>query len=122
MSNRATYKGLMIVLVMTLMGGVVWADGRSIAGSEKTQTLAFEGTRTLLSGLEGEQVCATIINRSEKTASIQLTLIDDGIGGSTMKSFAKGESAALCGRDTESVSVECLGPKTCAFTWSVDTF
>ncbi|MBW2724574.1 MAG: hypothetical protein JRE71_09320, partial [Deltaproteobacteria bacterium] len=78
MKIRASYKGLMIVLGMALMGGFASADGRTIAGAEKTQTLAFEGTRTLLSGLNGERVCATIVNRSEKTALIQLGLIDDG--------------------------------------------
>lgn len=94
----------------------------TIAGSEKTQTLAVEGTRTLLSGLEGEPVCATIINRSEKTASIQLTLTDDAGPSDTTKLIAKGESAALCGVDTASVAVECLGPSKCAFTWSVDRY
>jgi hypothetical protein len=74
-----------------------------------------------LSGLEGESVCATIVNRSEKSALIQLTLTDDGMSN-TNELIAKGVSAALCGVDTASVSVDCLGPKKCTFTWSVDTF
>ena len=121
MKNRATYKGLLIVLAITLMGGVVWADGRTIAGSEKSQSVSFESSRTLLSGLEGEPVCATIVNRSDKNALIQLTLTDDGMSN-TNELIAKGKSAALCGVDTASVSVDCLGPKKCTFTWSVDKF
>ena len=121
MGHRAAYKGLLIVLGITLMSGVVWADGNTIAGSGRTQNLGFEDTRTLVSGLAGENVCATIINRSDKTGLIEITLTDD-LAGTTTSQIAKSKSSALCGMDTESVAVECLGPQRCAFTWSIDKF
>lgn len=118
MRNRA---GLLIVTGIALLAGSAWADGNTLAASAKTQTLSFEGTRTLLSGLAGTDVCTTIINRSDKTGLIELTLTDDEAGTSTSQ-IAKAKSSALCGMDTEAVAVECLGPKKCAFTWSVDKF
>jgi hypothetical protein len=71
--------------------------------------------------LEGTDVCTTIINRSAKTAVIELTVTDD-VAGTTTSQIAKSKSSALCGIDTEAVSVECLGPKKCSFTWSIDRF
>ena len=118
MRNRA---GLLIVIGIALLAGSAWADGNTLAASAKKQTLSFEGTRTLLSGLGGTDVCTTIINRSDKTGLIELTLNDDGAGVTTSQ-IARAKSSALCGMDTESVAVECLGPKKCAFTWSVDKF
>ena len=105
---------------------LVWADGNTIAASGKTQTLGFQATRTLASGLsngsdEGTAVCATLINRSDTPGLIQLTLTDVFAGTATSQ-IAKRKSSALCGEDTESVSVTCLGPSKCAFGWSVDSF
>ena len=121
MKKRATYKGLLIVLGITLTGGIALADGNTIAASAKKQTLAFQASRTLLSGLNGEDVCTTIINRSDKTGLIQLTLTDDNAAAS-ISVIPKRKSQALCVINTESVEVECLGPKKCAFIWSVDKF
>jgi len=121
MKNGTAYKGLLIVLGITLTGGIALAGGNTIAASAKKQTLAFQATRTLLSGLEGEDVCTTIINRSDKTGLIQLTLTDDG-AASSISVIPKSKSSALCVIDTEAIEVECLGPKKCAFTWSVDKF
>lgn len=86
-----------------------------------TQTLSFEGTQTLLSGLAVTDVCATIINRSDRTGLIRLTLTDV-LAGTTTSQIAKAKSSGLCGEDMESVSVTCLGPSKCAFTWSIDKF
>ncbi|MCP5043066.1 MAG: hypothetical protein GY944_18735 [bacterium] len=121
MKNRASYIGLMVGLGAMLAGGTVAADGNQIAASQKSQTLASPDSLTLLSGLSGEKVCTTIVNVSEKTAVIQLTLTDDSMGSVT-STIAKGKSSALCEMDAEMVEVECLGPRKCAFTWSVDRF
>ena len=64
-----------------MMSGVAMAGGNTIAASEKSSTLASGDTRTLASGLsipmdKGVDACATIVNRSEKTAVILLTLTD----------------------------------------------
>ena len=121
MSHRNLLKGMLIVLATSLLGGLVWADGNTLAASAKTQTLSFENTRTLVAGLDGTDVCATIVNRSESTGLIEITLTDD-VAATTTSQIKKSKSSALCGMDTDSVSVECLGPKKCAFTWSVDEF
>jgi hypothetical protein len=121
MKIRNSYKGLLIVVGITLMSGSVMADGNTIAASSKKQALSFESSGTLLSGLNGEDVCATIVNRSNKTGLIELMLTDDG-AGVTSSQIGKNESSALCGMDTDSVTVTCLGPGRCVFTWSVDKF
>jgi hypothetical protein len=121
MMNRSLYTGLFIALAIMLTGGMAWAGGNTIAGSLKTQTLGFETRVKLLSGLDGQDVCTTIINRSERTGLILLTVTDDE---DVIKSLeiAKSKSSALCGLNTEAVAIECLGPRTCAFTWEVDKF
>jgi hypothetical protein len=121
MMNRNSYTGLFIALAIMLTGGMAWANGNTIAGSPKTQTLHFETVVTLLSGLEGQDVCTTIVNRSEKTGLIQLT-VTDGDAGTKISEIPRSKSSALCGLDTDTVAIECLGPRTCAFTWSVDKF
>ena len=121
MKISETFKGQMIVLGIALVSGIASADGNTIAASAKKQTLAFQATRTLLSGLNGEDVCATIVNRSDKTGVILLNMTDDG-ASTTSAVIAKAKSAALCVINTETVEVECIGPKKCAFTWSVDRF
>ncbi len=121
MNNRTKRAGLLVAFALVLASGTTWADGRTVAASGKTQTLAFEGVVTLISGLEGTDVCATIINRSEKIGLIEITVTDDAAGTTTAQ-IERSKSAALCGLDTEAVSLECLGPKKCAFTWSVDRF
>ncbi len=119
MFHRTSTVALLVALGLTIAGGTVWAN--TIAESAKSQTLAFESTLTLLAGLEEEDVCVTIVNRSDKTGLIEVTLTDSGMGTSTSQ-IAKSKSSALCGVDTDSISLECLGPKKCAFTWNVSRF
>lgn len=121
MKKKMNYVGPLAFLAIALAAGFASADGNTIAASAKTQTLAFTTTQTLISGLDATDVCTTIINRSDKTAVIELTVTDD-VGGTTTSQIAKSKSSALCGIDTEAVSVECLGPKRCSFTWSIDRF
>ena len=104
-----------------LMAGGVSADGNTIAGSAKSQTLGSTATRVLMANLDGESACATIVNRSEKTAVIELTVADDAAGTATAQ-IAKSKSLALCDQNLDEVSVECLGPNKCAFTWDVSKF
>jgi hypothetical protein len=126
MTIQSILKTLLVTGALLMMSGVAMAGGNTIAASEKSSTLAFGDTRTLASGLsipmdKGVDACATIVNRSEKTAVILLTLTDFEATTSSA-SIAKGTSRGLCLKDMESVVVECLGPKKCAFTWSVDRF
>ena len=119
MTNRASYKGLLIVLGITLMSGIAWADTMAASHGRMAQKLASTSTQTLVSGLNGEDACATIHNRH--LSVIELTLTDDQAGTSTVQIPAF-SSQALCLSDTESVAVECIGTSTCQFLWSVDSF
>lgn len=119
--NRILLGTLGLLTGLCLAAGGVAADGNTIAGSAKAQTLASPFTRVLLAGLGGRDVCATIVNRSEKNATVEITLTDDGAGTSTAQ-VPKSKSLALCGIDTDEVSVACLGPNKCAFTWDVSRF
>ena len=92
-----------------------------VVGVEKSQKLKFQATRVLVDGLSGTDVCATIVNRSESSGLIEITLTDDSLGTTTSR-IAKGKSSALCGMKTDKVSVECLGLAKCTYTWSVDRF
>lgn len=126
MTIESILKTLLVTGALLMMSGVAMAGGNTIAASEKSSTLAFQDARTLASGLsipmdKGVDACATIVNRSEKTAVILLTLTDFEAVASNA-SIAKGTSRGLCLKDMESVVVECLGPKKCAFTWSIDRF
>jgi hypothetical protein len=127
MTIQSILKTLLVTGALLMMSGVAMAGGNTIAASEKSSTLAFQDARTLASGLSIPldkglvDACATIVNRSEKTAVILLTL-EDFEATTSSTSIAKGTSRGLCLKDTESVVVECLGPKKCAFTWSVDRF
>ena len=125
MYRQSILRTLLATGGLLAMAGVAMAGGNTIAASGKTQTLAFEDSRTLASGLSdgneaGTDVCATIINQSDKNGRIELTLTDVS-AGTTTSQIAKAKSSALCGQDTESVGVTCLGPNKCAFTWSVDS-
>jgi hypothetical protein len=117
---------LLVTGALLTMTGVAVAGGNTIAASAKTSTLSASASRTLASGLsdgvdKGTDVCATIINRSDKTGLIGLTLTDV-LAGTTTSQIAKAKSSGLCGEDMESVAVTCLGPSKCAFTWSIDKF
>lgn len=127
MFKRTRTKTLLIAVALVAVSGIAIAGGNTIASSAKSQTLVVGDTRTIASGLSdpgnesGERICATIVNRSENTAVIQLTLTDV-FGGTDTMDISKAKSSALCRDDSEAVSVMCLGPKKCAFTWSVDKF
>ena len=126
MRKNKAFQTTLLVGSLLIATGIAVAGGNTIAGSERSQTLAFEGVRTLASGLSdldenGTDVCTTIVNRSENEAVIRLTLTDVFDATVTMD-INKSKSSALCEDETEAVSVECMGPKKCAFTWSIDRF
>lgn len=126
MSHQWILRTLLATGALLTMTGIALAGGNTIAASAKTSTLSASDSRTLTSGLSdgvdtGTDVCATIINRSDKTGLIRLTLTDV-LAGTTTSQIAKAKSSGLCGEDMESVSVTCLGPSKCAFTWSIDKF
>ena len=118
---RAFNKGWAVVIAITLVSGVAWATGNTIAASAKTQKVSFGSTDMLASGLDATDVCVTITNRSEKAGLIQVTLTDEEQSTSMMQ-VPKEKALALCGDNTETVEVECLGPKSCYYRWSVDKF
>lgn len=126
MFHQSMIKHLLVTAVSIVIAGAAAAGGNTIAMSAKTSTLLALDVRVLASGLgivddAGTDVCTTIVNRSEKTAVIELTLTDV-FAVSTTSEIPKSKSSALCLEDNNSVSVTCLGPKKCAFTWSIDKF
>jgi hypothetical protein len=126
MTIQSILKTLLVTAALMAMSGTALANGNTIAASGKSATLGVGMTRTLASGLGvandfGTDVCTTIINRSDKTGLILLTLTDE-VAASNSTTIPKAKSLGLCRKDTLMVEVECLGPKKCAFTWSVDKF
>ncbi|MBW2294834.1 MAG: hypothetical protein JRG89_23160 [Deltaproteobacteria bacterium] len=126
MTTQSILKTLLVTGALMGMSGVAMAGGNTIAASAKKSTVVFGASRILASGLaeigdKGPDVCATIVNSSDKTALILLTLTD-AFAATSNTTIAKGTSLGLCLEDAESVEVECLGPKKCSFTWSIDRF
>ena len=126
MTIQSIFRTLLVTGALLAISGPALADGNTIAASGKSSTLGVGMTRTLASGLGvpgdfGTDVCTTIVNRSDKTGLIQLTLTDDN-AASASTTIPKAKSLGLCRQDTLMVEIECLGPKKCAFTWSVDQF
>ncbi|MBW2291928.1 MAG: hypothetical protein JRG94_06410 [Deltaproteobacteria bacterium] len=123
---QSIFKTLLVTGALMGMSGVAMAGGNTIAASAKKSTVVPGESRTLASGLgeaddKGPDLCATILNSSDKTADILLTLTDVFVASTpSTATIAKGTSLGLCLKDVESVEVECLGPKKCAFTWSID--
>jgi hypothetical protein len=126
MFRKSMIKISLVAVASLVVAGIGAAGGNTIAMSGKTSTLSASTTRVLATGLgvlgdSGTDVCATIVNRSEKTAVIELTLTDVFAATSTSQ-ISKAKSSALCLEENNSVSVTCLGPGKCAFTWSIDKF
>ncbi len=72
MTIQSIRKSLLVSTAILTMAGVASAGGNTIAASAKSQNLATNSSITLASGLSvfndfGTDVCATIMNRSEKT-------------------------------------------------------
>ena len=125
MSGKSILSILLVGGLLTV-AGVALAGGNTIASSAQSQTLKVNNSITLASGLSdldanGTDVCATIVNQSASNTVIVLT-VTDVVAVTTTMQIAKAKSSALCGEDTEAVSVMCLGPTKCAFTWSIDKF
>jgi hypothetical protein len=90
--------------------------GRTIAGPGTT-TLAASAEETILSGLPGNDVCATVTNSG--SSAVQLTIVGSGQG---QVSIATRKTLTLCRENAQSITLVCqaVGSGSCSATWRVD--
>lgn len=90
--------------------------GRTLAGPGTTTILA-SAEETILSGMPGNDVCATVTNSG--SAAVTLTL--NG-GGQSQVSIPTRKTLSLCRENAQSVTLTCqaVGTGTCTASWRVD--
>jgi len=90
--------------------------GRTLAGPGTT-TIAASAEETILSGLPGNDVCATVTNSG--TSAVTLTIVGSGQGQASIPSR---RTLALCRENAQSISLTCqaVGSGSCTATWRVD--
>ena len=90
--------------------------GRTIAGPGTT-TLAASAEETILSGLPGNDLCATVTNSGN--SAVQLTIVGSGQG---QVAIASRKTLALCRENATTISLLCqaVGSGSCTATWRVD--
>jgi hypothetical protein len=90
--------------------------GRTLAGPGTTTILA-SAEETILAGLPGNDVCATVTNSGN--AAVTLTMVG---GGTSQVSIPSRKTLALCRDNATSIALTCqaVGNGTCTATWRVD--